>query len=61
MLLMAVNSQKEICNQLGKDLDHQSILTSGKEVIYIKMPFSPDEKTLDIPVELIYQCNLFSG
>ena len=61
VFLLARDCEQEVRDQSCKDLDHESMRTSGNQVVHPQMAFPPRKKVLDIPPELIDQGHLLGG
>jgi len=61
MLFMTIDSQKEIGDESGQDLDHQAMLASCDKMINFEMSLPPSEKLLNIPTKLVDNGNLLSS
>lgn len=61
MLFMAIDSQQEISDESGQDLDHQTVPASCNKMIDFEMSLPPSEKLLNIPTKLINKGNLLSS
>jgi hypothetical protein len=53
VLFTTVNSEKQISDQTGQDLDHQAVLASRDQMVYFEMAFPPGKEFLDVPSQLI--------
>jgi len=59
MLLTAIDSKQEVGDQTGKYLDHETILTSGNQMVDCKVTFPPCKEFLYIPSEFVNKSDLF--
>ena len=54
----AIYNHKEVCDQTGKNLNHDPVLTPGYKMINSEMFFPPSEKFFNIPPESVNKSNL---
>ena len=59
MLFGTVNSHEQVCDQAGKDLDHNSISASRNEMVNVETLFPPGKEFLDFPSQFVDSRDLF--
>ena len=59
-MLVTVDSEKQIGDEAGKNLNHNSVPASGNKVIDFQMAFPPSKEFLNVPSELVDHGDLFS-
>ena len=53
VVFMTIDGKEQVGYQSCKDLNHESMLAPGNQVVYLQMPLPPGEEVFYIPAELI--------
>lgn len=57
--IMTVYSQQQVRDQASRDIDHQTVRTTGDQMVNLQVSFPVGKEVLYVPLLLLCWCDIF--